>query len=207
MHLAAAAIVVVIVVAAAVVIVVPTAAKEEKQDDNPPAAVVIADAANAAVIVAAAVVIVVPTAANEKQDDDPPTVVPTENTAVTAIAHIVASLFNKRAALLLRYSTRIRQFVCRPAWKITAGAPDYGPGAIEVAGRLWYDRITVSKALLFSERRRAYDKLQHGQGRGPLQKPGVYLRRFRDIWRLGQYLGLWPAGRGVQKQRKKSLVA
>ena len=76
------------------------------------AGIVASVSAGAAIVAAAAVAaaIVATTAADqEQQDDDPPAIIPA---TVTAIPHMFASLFDKRTALLLRYSTRIRQDLC-----------------------------------------------------------------------------------------------
>ena len=80
----------------------------------PPAHSLLAAAAATAGIVAsvsagAAIVAAAAIAEEEQQDDDPPAIIPA---TVTAIPHMFASLFDKRTALLLRYSTRIRQDLC-----------------------------------------------------------------------------------------------
>ena len=46
----------------------------------------------------------------------------------------------------------------------------------------------------------------HGEDRGPVQGPGLHLRRERDLRRPRQHLGLRPPGRGAEKQREESLV-
>jgi hypothetical protein len=95
-------------VSAGAAIVAAAAIAEEEQQDNDPPAVVSTAAIVAATAIAAA--IVATTAADqEQQDDDPPAIIPA---TVTAIPHMFASLFDKRTALLLRYSTRIRQDLC-----------------------------------------------------------------------------------------------
>lgn len=95
-------------VSAGAAIVAAAAIAEEEQQDNDPPAVVSTAAIVAAAAIAAAIVATT-TADQEQQDDDPSAIIPA---TVTAIPHMFASLFDKRTALLLRYSTRIRQDLC-----------------------------------------------------------------------------------------------
>ena len=46
----------------------------------------------------------------------------------------------------------------------------------------------------------------HGEDRGPVQGPGLHLRRQRDLRRPCQHLGLRPPGRGAEEQREARLV-
>jgi len=47
---------------------------------------------------------------------------------------------------------------------------------------------------------------QDGKNSLPLQKKGVYISGFRNLWRFGWNLGLWAVWGGSQKQCQKSLV-
>lgn len=141
----ATATVVVVIAAAAILTAAPAAAKaaaatgqEQEKDDDPPNAVVAAAAIATATAIAAAVIAATTTAAvatadEQQQDDDPPPAVPAAT--ITAIPHIFASLFNKRTALLLRYSTPKRQIVCpRPARFCGTGAIISGVDLKKAAG-------------------------------------------------------------------------
>ena len=103
------------------------------------------------------------------------------------------------------------------------GCPRYGPrvralARIQVEPRTcflfalsrlaWGVFPPLPPTLFYQEGADQHEKQRknHGKNCGPVQGPGLHLRRQRDLWRSGQHLGLRPPGRGAEEQREKGLV-